>query len=255
MPHTPETHQATVAWRRVVRAATALSAAALLSACGGTLYATMPGHDGKPVMLLGHDPVAYFTMGKPVRGDPRLEVSLPERTYYFANEEHRRLFVANPDKYEPQHGGFCSNGTPYQIKLGSDPTEWEIFEGRLFIFGDIVGHSFWRLDPKFNVTHADGVWSDIKDQGWRTTTARAWVSKVAWYRTHQSLNAEWNARHPDKPIGFDPGGMIDNLFLKDPGWRAREGFGQPALGLVGVDACPPACVGAVSQGYAPPWPR
>jgi YHS domain-containing protein len=227
----------------------------LIAGCGGSLYATVRASDGDPVMLLGHDPVAYFTMGKPVRGDPRIKTSLPHRTYYFVNEEHRRLFNANPAKYEPQHGGFCSNGTPFKIKLGSDPTEWEIYQGRLFIFGDIVGHSFWSIDPAFNVVHADKVWDEIKDTGWRSATLRAWISPVPWYRTHRSLDDEWNAKHPGKPITFDPGGLIQNLIVKYPGWRAREGFGQPALGLVGTDPCPPACAGTVSQGYAPPWTR
>ncbi|MBL8386123.1 MAG: hypothetical protein JNM90_23775 [Burkholderiales bacterium] len=229
--------------------------ASLLSGCGGTLYATVRAADGDEVMLLGHDPVAYFTQGRPLRGDPRIKVSLPNRTYYFASDEHRRLFQAGPEKYEPQYGGFCANGAPFGIKLGSDPTEWEIRDGRLFIFGDIVGHSFWLLDPAFNIRHADQVWPGIRDVPWRSATLAAWASKVPWYRTHKSLNDEWNAKNPGKPITYDPGGPVNNLLFKYPGWRAREGFGQPALGLVGTDPCPPACAGTVSPGYVPPWPR
>ncbi len=232
-----------------------LAATLLLAGCGGTLYATVPSTDGEPIMLLGHDPVAYFTLGKPLRGDPKIKVALPHRTYYFANEEHRKMFNVDPAKYEPQYGGFCSNGTPFKIKLGSDPTEWEIRDGRLFIFGDIVGHSFWSLDPAFNVTHADQVWGEIKDVPWRSATLKAWLGKVPWYRSHKSLDDEWNAKNPGKPISFDPGGLIPNLITKYPGWRAREGFGQPALGLVGTDACPPACPGTVPLAYTPPWPR
>ncbi len=231
------------------------AASLLIAGCGGTLYATMQSADGDPVMLLGHDPVAYFTLGKALRGDSKLKVTLPHRTYYFANEEHRRLFAANPDKYEPQYGGFCSNGAPYKIKLGSDPTEWEIRDGRLFIFGDIVGHSYWSLDPTFNVKYADQVWGEIKDVPWRSATLQAWVGRVDWYRTGKSLDGEWNQKNPNQPITYDPGGLIDNLLLKDPGWRAREGAGQPALGLVGTDSCPPACPGAVSEGYKPAWRR
>lgn len=232
-----------------------LAATLMLAGCGGTLYATVASTDGEPVMLLGHDPVAYFTLGKPLRGDPKIKVVLPHRTYFFANEEHRKLFNADPAKYEPQYGGFCSNGTPFKIKLGSDPTEWEIRDGRLFIFGDIVGHSFWSLDPAFNVTHADQVWGEIKDVPWRTATLKAWLGKVPWYRTHKSLDDEWNAKNPGKTITYDPGGLIPNLLTKYPGWRAREGFGQPALGLVGTDACPPACPGTVPLAYTPPLPR
>lgn len=228
--------------------------ALLVAGCGGTRYATVTNRAGEELMLLGHDPVAYFTMGKPVRGDPRLKVSLPDRTYYFVNEEHKRLFEANPAKYEPQYGGFCSNGAPFGMKLGSDPTEWHLFEGRLFIFGDIVGHTKWALDPKFNVTHADQVWPAIKDKGWRDATLEAWTSKVPWYRTSRSLTDEWNAKYPNHPVSYDTGGFLNNVLFKYPGWRAREGFGQPALGVVGLDACPPACAGTVSQGVPFDWP-
>ena len=44
---------------------------ALLSGCG-TLNATFKDNQGRDVMLLGHDPVAYFTMGKPMRGYPTI---------------------------------------------------------------------------------------------------------------------------------------------------------------------------------------
>jgi len=53
------------------------------------------------------------------------------RTYYFVNEEHRAMFDASPKKFEPQYSGFCSNGTPFKVKLGSDPAEWEIVDRRL----------------------------------------------------------------------------------------------------------------------------
>jgi hypothetical protein len=61
-----------------------LVAAAAASGCG-TPYATIRTPDGEALMLLGHDPVAYFTQGKAVRGDPKNKVSLPDRTYYFVS--------------------------------------------------------------------------------------------------------------------------------------------------------------------------
>jgi YHS domain-containing protein len=242
--------------RLLVRLIAAGMVAIGLSGCGGVIYATIKNDLGDDVMLLGHDPVAYFTLGKPVRGDPRYKVALQHRTYYFANAEHQSLFAANPAKYEPQHGGFCSNGTPYKIKLGSDPTEWEIVDGRLFIFGDIVGHSLWKLHMRENIANADRVWDEIKDIPHRATTARAWTAgRVPWYRTHKELMAQWDAQYPDKPIKYDPGGVVRNLVFKYPGWRAREGFGQPALGVVGLDPCPPACPGTEPIGYDPGWKR
>ena len=59
-------------------------------------------------MLLGYDPVAYFTKGEPTRGNSQFKTNLPDRTYYFASAENQSLFAANPAKYEPQYGGFCA---------------------------------------------------------------------------------------------------------------------------------------------------
>jgi hypothetical protein len=166
-----------------------------------------------------------------VRGEPGLAASLEGRTYYFATPGHRASFVAAPARYEPQYGGFCSNGAPYAIKLGSDPTEFEIRDGRLFIFGDILGHEFWKLDEADNIRRADELWPAIRDVGWRWQTIKGLVFRVPWYRTGASLMARWREKHPGRTLDYDPGGLIENIFLKRPGWRAIEGHGQPAVGL------------------------
>jgi len=36
-----------------------------------------------------------------------------------------------------------------------------------------------------------------------------------------------------KLTGDDTGGILDNIVFKYPGWRAREGHSQPALGVPG----------------------
>ena len=203
---------------------------ALLAGCG-TPYATVPDATGRPVMLLGHDPVAYFTRGQPLRGSPQHVVDLPERSYYFASAEHKALFAAAPSRYEPQYGGFCASGAAFAIKLGSDPTAWQLREGRLFIFGDVLGQTAWSVDPAWNVAHADRLWPQIAARGWRVQSLGAYLNKVPHYLTGAQIRDQWLALHPGQRWpAYDPGGMVQNLFLKRPGWRAAEGFGQPALG-------------------------
>jgi YHS domain-containing protein len=205
-------------------------AAVWLAACG-TPYATVKNDAGDPVMLLGYDPVAYFTEGRPTRGKAEFKVSLPDRTYYFANAENRAKFQAEPGRYEPQYGGFCSSGAAFAIKLGSDPTAWEIYQGRLFIFGDVLGKTAWQVDPAWNVAHADRLWPEIREKGWRGQSLGAYISKVPHYKTGAQIRAEWEAKNPGKtwPV-YDVGSMFTNLFTKPPGWRAAEGHGQEALG-------------------------
>ncbi len=208
----------------------AMALAGALSGCG-TRYATQPDAAGRPVMLLGFDPVAYFTHGQPVRGQPQYQLSLPERTYYFANAEHRALFEADPARYEPQYGGFCASGAAFALKLGSDPSAWQIYDGRLFIFGDVLGQTAWQLEPAWNVAHADRLWPEMQARGWRAQTLLRYANKVPHYLAGAQIRAQWEARHPGQSWpAYDPGGMVQNLFFKTPGWRAAEGFGQPALG-------------------------
>jgi hypothetical protein len=197
----------------------------------GTPYATVNDSAGRPVMLLGHDPVAYVTRGAPERGSPRFVVELPERSYYFASEASRAAFLADPARYEPQYGGFCASGAAFAVKLGSDPTAWTIRDGRLFIFGDVIGKTAWELDPAWNVAHADRLWPGIAARGWRGASLAAYAGKVPHYLTGAEIRAMWEVKHPGRRFpDYDPGGMFKNLFLKPPGWRAAEGFGQPALG-------------------------
>ena len=184
-------------------------------------------------MLLGHDPVAYFTEKRPVRGRHTLPAAQQGRTYYFSSDANRAAFSAQPARYEPQYGGFCANGAPYAVKLGSDPTQFEIRDARLFIFGDVLGREMWLLDEKRNIERADQLWPKIRDTGWRAATLNGWTFKVPWYRTGASLKAEWEAKHPGRKITYDPGGLVDNLVCKQPGWRAREGYGQEPLGVPG----------------------
>ena len=218
--------------RDVARALLRLSLLAMLAfvAGCGTHFATMQNPRGEEVMLLGHDPVAYFTEGKPTRGKRDISSALAGRTYYFATVDNKRAFDAAPQKYEPQYGGFCSNGAPYRIKLGSDPTEFVIHNNRLFIFGDVLGREMWLLHRDENIVHADREWPAIAHVGWRRASLLAFASKVPWYRSGPQLSAEYEQRHSKPRPNYDPGGMVTNLFLKPPGWRAAEGFGQPALG-------------------------
>lgn len=215
---------------RILAVILGAAAMAVLAGCG-TPYATVPNNAGDPVMLLGYDPVAYFTKGMPTRGKAEHKVSLPERTYYFETAENRNLFTTAPDKYEPQYGGFCASGAAFAIKLGSDPTSWQIYDGRLFIFGDILGQLAWQVDPKWNVEHGDRLWPGIKDQGWRGASLKAYAAKVPHYKSGKEIRAEHEAKFPGKPWpNYDVGSMTANLFTKPPGWRAAEGHSQPALG-------------------------
>ena len=53
----------------------------------------------------GYDTVAYFTLGKPTKGDKKIVAEYNGAKWLFANEEHKQLFLANPTKYAPAYDG------------------------------------------------------------------------------------------------------------------------------------------------------
>ena len=54
----------------------------------------------------GFDPVAYFVDARPRVGLPDFEVSEAGAVWRFRNEGNRASFMAHPDIYGPQFGGY-----------------------------------------------------------------------------------------------------------------------------------------------------
>jgi YHS domain-containing protein len=146
------------------------------------------------LMLRGNDPVSYFSGSKPTLGKPEFKSEHQGVTYRFANASNRELFVQSPDKYAPQYGGFCANGATYAMKWGGEADVFEIYNGRLFIFGGQKSLDYWSMDKAKNVEHADGYWKDMKDSSARLQTWKRLAFKVPHYKTGKELEAEWQAK-------------------------------------------------------------
>jgi YHS domain-containing protein len=58
------------------------------------------------VALDGYDVVAYFTDGKPTKGDSDFSTEWKGAEWRFANAAHLEAFKTDPEKYAPQYGGY-----------------------------------------------------------------------------------------------------------------------------------------------------
>ena len=104
----------------------------------------------------GYDVVAYFTEGHPVKGLDRYTHNYGGVTWQFSSKEHRDAFAADPAKYAPQYGGFCSWGVSQGKLFDVDPEHgWAIVDGKLYLNfnGDI--HKTWLKDPHGFIGQAD----------------------------------------------------------------------------------------------------
>lgn len=86
--------------------------------------------------ISGYDPVAYFPEGggKPAKGDPKITAQYNGAVYQFTSAANRDRFLANPARYEPAHGGWCSWAMREGDKVEVDPRSFIVKGGRLFLF-------------------------------------------------------------------------------------------------------------------------
>ena len=62
--------------------------------------------NGDGIAIKGYDPVAYFTLSRPVKGLKEYQFEWNNAKWLFANNEHLILFQENPGKFAPQYGGY-----------------------------------------------------------------------------------------------------------------------------------------------------
>jgi YHS domain-containing protein len=146
---------------------TALVLAISLAALGASAAPAGPlvNVDRRGIVLEGHDPVAFFTQGKPVRGLPAIRATHEGATYLFASEENRRLFEADPLKYRPQFGGFCALAVSLGRTAPISIDTWSIEGGRLLFQHNARAVRLWKTDPTGNLAYADRYWPRVVASG------------------------------------------------------------------------------------------
>jgi YHS domain-containing protein len=120
--------------------------------------------DSRGYALSGHDPVAYFTDKKPVKGDEKFSESYSGAKYSFASEKNRDAFKADPAKYAPQYGGYCAYAASLGKKADGDPTQWSVVDGKLYINYNASVQKRWQANQAEFIKQADGKWAQLKDQ-------------------------------------------------------------------------------------------
>jgi YHS domain-containing protein len=110
----------------------------------------------------GHDPVAYFTEQKPVKGSPEFRVEFEGSTFQFASAAHRDTFAANPGKFVPQYAGYCAYGMAKGYKAKIDPAAFTVVGDKLYLNYSETVRSQWLTDVPGYIRKADVNWPDVK---------------------------------------------------------------------------------------------
>ena len=114
--------------------------------------------------LQGHDPVAYFTENKPVKGDPKFSSVHNGARYWFASAENKAAFDADPAKYEPQFGGYCAYGMSRGYAAPIKPEAFQIVDGRLLLQYNLDVRDKFNEDTRGNLKKADENWPKVVEK-------------------------------------------------------------------------------------------
>jgi YHS domain-containing protein len=89
----------------------------------------------------GYDVVAYHTVGKPTKGSADFSATYQGATWHFASMENLELFNADPAKYAPAYGGWCSAGASKGKKVPTKADLWAIVDGQLYLNSSPKAHN------------------------------------------------------------------------------------------------------------------
>ncbi len=110
----------------------------------------------------GYDLVSYHQEKGPVRGSGFQASQHEGVTYLFANETNKAAFEANPEKYLPAYNGYCAYGVSVKQKFNTDPSIYEIIDGKLYLNLNKDIQKKWAEDISGNIEKADTNWKKIK---------------------------------------------------------------------------------------------
>jgi hypothetical protein len=111
----------------------------------------------------GFDPVAYFTDARPLAGQPGFEVSEAGAIWRFRNEGNRAFFIAHPEIYGPQFGGYDPIDVARGIAFAGNPRFWLVAGQRLYLFGGAESRDAFAADPARVLREAKQRWPNLRE--------------------------------------------------------------------------------------------
>jgi YHS domain-containing protein len=109
----------------------------------------------------GYDTVAYHTQQQAVEGDKAYQTQWQGATWQFSSADNLELFLIEPEKYAPQYGGYCAWAVSQGKTASSDPTQFEIVNGKLYLNYNKSIQKKWLADRDTLIVKAEQNWPDV----------------------------------------------------------------------------------------------
>jgi hypothetical protein len=109
----------------------------------------------------GYDPVAYFADGEPEIGVADFEASQAGAVWRFRNQGNRASFVAHPEIYGPQFGGYDPIDVARGITVAGNPRFWLVSGQRLYLFSREQSRDAFAAAPARVLRDANLHWPEL----------------------------------------------------------------------------------------------
>ena len=110
----------------------------------------------------GFDPVAYFTESMAFQGLPDFEAREAGAVWRFRNEGNRASFVAHPEIYGPQFGGYDPVDLGRGVTYAGNPRFWVVAGQRLYLFGREENRDAFAAEPARFLKDAAARWPALE---------------------------------------------------------------------------------------------
>jgi hypothetical protein len=111
----------------------------------------------------GYDPVAYFIQKQAVLGLPDYEAAQAGAVWRFHNEGNRASFVAHPEIYGPQFGGYDPIDVARGVTLAGNPRFFVVSGQRLYLFGLEANRDAFAAHPERYLPEAKERWPQLEE--------------------------------------------------------------------------------------------
>lgn len=110
------------------------------------------------VAIKGYDTVAYFTENKAVKGSKDFVTEYKGATWHFSSQENLDLFLSEPEKYEPQYGGYCAYAVAQNTTASIKPELFTIVDDKLYLNYNAKINDQWQSNQEEFIQQADANW-------------------------------------------------------------------------------------------------
>jgi YHS domain-containing protein len=171
----PVTHNAATirhsltAARQKMKNSARISSAIILLISSLSVFAGEWNTNKEGVVLDGYDVIAYRDADGAIKGSPSYSAKHDGVTFYFATQEHKEMFVDNPQAYVPKYNGFCAFAIGAKnAKVPANADTFKMYNGELLVFFNDQwdGQKFntkipWNNDEIVLFTQAETNWKEL----------------------------------------------------------------------------------------------